>query len=503
RADPARAKPARIDRRLLLAGGGLALAGGGFLAWQRLGGDAASSTQANSVAVLPFRNLSGDKERDYFAEGLTEELRSTLSVNRQLLVSGSGSARGFGAADIDVRQVATALGVNNLLTGSVRQSDARVRISARLVDGVTGFERWSQTFDRAVADVLAVQAEIASTVADALISTLAKDPRWRAQRPGGTRDASAFDAYLQGGRLYSLGQTETDRQALAAFDKAIAIDPAYAAAHAARANTLVAIANQDPDVAHGQQLRRTALASARQAIRLAPDMGEAHATLGFLLMSQLDMAGARLSYQRAFDFGFGDASILAACAEFFTNLGDFDRARAALRRAKDLDPLNAGVFRLAGTLAFATRDYDTARAELKTVETLRPGRPIVQRMLGDMALISGDVAAAHRHYLAEPSKLSRLRGLAITEAQLNGAAAGEAQMAKLVAEYGDGGLYQQGEVLAQWGRIEEALTTLEKALQLRDAGLALASYDPLLDPLRKQPRFLAILTSIGITPKAA
>ena len=172
------------NRRNLLIGAA-ALAGAGTLAgwgWLRT---TAEPAVANSVAVLPFRNLSGQSDKDYFAEGLAEELRTTLSLNRQLLVSGAASVGGF-RADVDTRQIARTLGVSNLLMGSVRQTDDRVRITARLVDGVTGFERWSQVFDRAMADVLAIQVEIATTVADALISTLAKDDA----RPS-TRSAAA------------------------------------------------------------------------------------------------------------------------------------------------------------------------------------------------------------------------------------------------------------------------------------------------------------------------
>lgn len=501
RPPPLPAPRSGVDRRLLLAGGSAVLAAGGaVLAWRQFGAETPAMA-ANSVAVLPFRNLSGDPDRDYFAEGLTEELRSTLSFNRQLLVSGAGSAGSFGSAAPDARQIAGALGVANLLIGSVRQAGERVRIAARVVDGVNGFERWSRSFDRQLADVLTVQSEIASAVADALISTLAKDPRWRAQRPGGTSNAGAFEAYLQGGKLYSLGQTASDRQALAADDQAIALDPGYAAAHAARAQTLAAIANQEPSVKRADSLRSAAMASARKAIALAPDMAKAHSTLGFLHMTQLDVAAAQPAYEHAQELGFGDAPLLAACAEFFANTGAFAKAEAALARAKQIDPLNAGLDYQVTNAAFQARDYARAKAAAEALLAVQPRRPILHRTLGDIALVAGDVAEAHRHYLAEPSRLSQLRGLAITEARLSGAAAGEAQMARLVAEYGDGGLYQQGEVLAQWGRIDTALATLEKAHVLRDAGMIFALNDPLLDPLRKAPRFAALLTRIGFPPK--
>ena len=490
--------PASTNRRNLLIGGAALAAAGGVAGWRWLRPDAIVEA-ANSVAVLPFRNLSGNPDKDYFAEGLAEELRVTLSLNRQLLVSGAASAGGFRAVDADARQIARALGVSNLLMGSVRQTAGQVRIAARLIDGRTGFERWSQAFDRTMADVLAVQAEIATTVADALISTMAKDDDWQAQRPGSTRDAAAFDAFAKGLALYQMGTgVETDVQALTAFDTAIARDPKYAAAFAARARTLAAIANQESSIARGNKLRGDALASARKAIALAPDLAEGHAALGFLFMGQLDIASARPAYQRSFELGLGNASILSAFAEYSTHIGEFANSAAAIGRAKRLDPLNPSVFRNAGLLAIATRDYAAARTPLETALALNPRAGIVHRMLGDIALVSGDAAAARRHFAAEPSRLSKLRGLAIADARLSGPAAGEAQMALLIKEFGEGGLYQQVEVLAQWGRIAPALDALERALELRDSGLILAGNDPLLDPLRRQPRFQAVLARLGL-----
>jgi TolB-like protein/Tfp pilus assembly protein PilF len=488
-----------LNRRALLIGGGvLAAAAAGVAAWRLLPAETPDSA-AQSIAVLPFRSLSENSDKDYFAEGLAEELRTTLSLNNQLLVSGAASVGNFRTAEADPRQIAHTLGVANLLMGTVRQTADQVRITARLVDGTTGLERWTQAFDRAVADVLAVQAEIAATVADALISTLAKDEGWKAQRPGGTSNAAAFDAFVKGNALYQLGASrETDNQALAAYDQAIARDSRYAAAHAARARTLAAIANTETSVARANRLRSDALASARKAIALAPEMPDAHAALGFLLMGQLDIRSAEPAYRRSFERGLGNASILSAFAEFCGNIGDFTAANAAIRRAERLDPLNPSVFRNAGMIAFAARDYAAARAQLETALSLNPRQGIVHRVLGDIAWVTGDPAAARAHYAAEPSRLSKLRGLAIADARLSGQAAGDAQMARLVQEYGEGGLYQQVQVLAQWGRIAPALDALERALAVRDSGLVLAVHDPLLDPLRAEPRFQAVLAQLGL-----
>lgn len=501
---PAPRRP-QVNRRLLLAGGGaVLLAAAGLAGWQFRGGgdDAERAVTPGSIAVLPFRNLSGDPGQTYLAEGLAEELRTTLSLNRQLRVSGQTSSAGFRDADGDLRSVASTLGVAHVLTGSMRRAGNVVRVSARLVDGATGFETWTQSFERGADDLLAVEAEIATKVTDALIAMLGSDPDWRARRPGGTSNAAAFDAYLKGQSLYqSAAGASSDQQALAAFDAAIAADPAYAAAHAARARVLMFIANSQADgPARNSDL---ALAAARRAINLAPDMPEGHAALGFILMSRLDLAAARAPHMRSMELGFGNAAILAGYAEYAANMGEFAAARGAMERALGLDPLNAAMFRSAAIVEYAAHDWPAAAKQLRTALSLNSGIGSAHRMLGDIALIGGDVAGAAAAYRQEPSKLGRLRSLAIAEARLSGPAAGEARLAEMVAAFGNNSLYQQAQVLAQWGRRDAALAMLERALANGDAGLALAGHDPMLDPIRQDGRFAAILARLGWAPSRA
>ena len=487
-----------INRRWLIGGGAGVAAAAALAGWVLL---RPGQLAAGSIAVLPFRNMSGQASDDYFAEGLAEELRTTLALNRQLLVSGAASAGGFRGSEVDPRQIARKLGVSSLLMGTVRPAGGRVRIAIRLIDGTTGLERWSQSFDRSVSDVLAVQAEIATKVADALLSSLARDDGWQARRPGATTNSTAFDHYLKGQALYqSAASDESDRAALAQYDAAIAADPDYAAAHAARARCLVTIANNGNQAAAAARQRASALVSARRAIKLAPTMAEGHAALGYLMSSQLDLAAAREPYARALELGLGNAPILASCAEFAAQTSDFAAARTAVSRAALLDPLNPLVFRSRGLVEYCARAWAEARTAFTAALRLQPDMNTVQSLLGDIALVEGDAAAAARHYAQEQGEVSRLRSLAIIDGRLKGRAAGEVHLARLISQFGDAVHFQRAEVLAQWGDTAAALASLEAALALRDAGLLLAAHDPMLDPLRAEARFQAVIRQIGAAP---
>ncbi|MBF9149544.1 TIR domain-containing protein [Novosphingobium jiangmenense] len=497
-ARPSRRK-AGISRRTALGAGAAVVVGGGLAAWA--GGLIGGGAGANSVAVLPFRNLSGDPEQDVFAEGLSEELRSTLGLNPQLEVSAQASSSSVGSAPgANPVEIASRLNVASILQGSFRRAGEQIRVTAQLVDGKTGFEKWSQVFDRTQADLLGVQRDIATTVADALVSAISRDEDWHSERPGGTRNAEAFSSYLKGQSLYqSASGEESDRAALAAFERALALDPAYGLAMAAQARTLIVIANSYLSGPALADFRNASIAAARRATELAPAMPEGHAALGFVLAAQLQMANAREPFQRAAELGFGLAGILSAAAEFAANMGDFEAARRMTERSKRLDPVNPSVFRGAAIMEFAAGNYAKATDLAHYTLSLNPKAGNAHRLLGDIALLKGDNATALAEFRLETAKLSRLRGLAIAERAVSGQAAGDARMAELLREYGDNALYQQAQILAQWGRVAPALDAMEKALALRDSGLMLARNDPMLNPLRKEPRFAAVLSSVGFS----
>jgi TolB-like protein/tetratricopeptide (TPR) repeat protein len=493
-------------RRRLLLGGLVAapLVGAGVFVWQRFGGGA-SATTGNSVAVLPFENLSGDAAQAYFSDGLSEEVRSTLARNHALQVMAKSSSSRFRRREQEVTDIADELGVAYLLDGSVRRDGDRVRVSAQLIDGRTGFDRWSETFDRQLTDVFAVQSEIALVVAEKLSAFVAgaAPARDALSAIGGTTDATALDAYLRGRALYDLSVDEaSDRAALALFDRALAADAGFAAAHAARARSLTAIANQYGDTAENATLYVEAVTAAERAIALAPALAEAHSTLGFTrFQGQLDARGARTPFERSIEIGAGEATVLARFAQYAARCGRFDDARRALSPALVRDPLNPLIHRAAGGIAYAARRFDDSLAPLRKALTMNPKLSRAHAAIGDALLNLGDVDGALAAYAQEPAAEMRTAGLAVAQtraARRDDAAASRAALWAM----GDRVLYQIAQVQAEAGEINDALASLERARTLGDGGLVYARNDPFLDPLRREPRFASLLDTLGFDAPA-
>jgi tetratricopeptide (TPR) repeat protein len=389
-----------------------------------------------------------------------------------------------------------------LLDGSVRRAGDTVRVAADLIDGATGFSRWSRTFERRIDDVFAVQREIADAVADALAAEVegpAAGSAGEREASGGTDDVAAFDAYLRGRALYDLSADEaTERAALAQFEAAIAIDPDYAAAHAARARSLTAIANQYGAPGANRALYDAAVAAAGRAIALAPRLAEAHSTLGFVLFQgRLDARAAREPFERSAELGAGEATVQARWAQYCARVGRDTEAVAAMQRALHRDGLNPLIHRAAGQVEYAARRWQASLEPLRKALSMNPRMSRAQAAIGDALLQLGDLDGAQAAYAAEPMADFRLTGLAVLAHRRGDAAGADAAFGEMVAQLGDRVLYQQAQVLAQRGQADAALAALERAREGGDSGLVYARNDPLLDPLRDTPRLRALLDGIG------
>lgn len=506
RATP-RASGTNRARRKLLVGGiaaAVAAAAGGGIAWRRGVFAGKSTATGNSVAVLPFENLSGDPQQVYFSDGLSEEVRATLARDARLRVMAQASTSQFRGQEADAVSIAARLGVAFLLDGSVRRSGDTLRIAADLIDGATGFSRWAQSFDRSNADVFAVQEEIAGAVAAALAAQVGAAPGPGPVAIGGTRNPAAFDAFLRGRALYDLSaDEESERAALAQFELAIATDPGYAAAHAARARALTTLANQYGAVEQHAAMHDQAIAAARRAIELAPELGEAHSTLGFILFQgRLDARAAREPFERSATLGAGESTVMARFAQYCARMGRDPEAVSAMQRALALDPLNPLIHRAVGSIEYAARRYEASIPALRRALDMNPRMSRAHASLGDALLNLGRIGEARAEYLLEPSADFRLAGLAIAEQRAGDPAKARSTLDEMVATQGDRVLYQQAQVLAQFGEIEAALSRLEQARGLGDAGLIYARNDPFLDPLRGDPRMQRLLADIGFEPPA-
>lgn len=486
------------SRRQLIAGagaGGLVVGGGAFLASRTgLGSDPAPSVRA--IAVLPFKNLSGDPAQDYFAAGLTEEVRAALAANEGLRVAAATSSAAARESEADATAIARDLGVAYLLDGSVQRSNDTVRIATSLTDGKTGFTSWSQSIDRKLSDIFAVQTEIARMVSAALHVRIATN----APTLGGTRNVAAYENFLRGRGLFNLAKDEpTDRAALAYLDLAVAADPGFALAHAARSRALAAIAIEYAPAAQLQPLYDAAIAAARRALAIAPELAEANLALAFVLFAgKLDVPAARPYYEKAYARGRGNADIILLYALYCSRAGRAEAARSAINRAIALDPLNPRTFRAAGSIAYAARRYAEALPPLRRALALNPLISNAPSLIGNCLLQLGRLAEAKKAYAAEPHALFRYTGLAIVEHRLGNRAAAERELAAMRADLGDSALYQQAEVLAQWGRLDEALAALERAHRIGDSGMIYLATDPLLDPLRSLPKFARLIKAMRL-----
>jgi TolB-like protein/tetratricopeptide (TPR) repeat protein len=447
----------------------------------------------HSIAVLPFVNLSGDKEQEYFSDGLTEELLNSLAEINELQVAARTSAFSFKGKDNDIGVIARKLNVGAVLEGSVRRSAHTIRITAQLINAVTGFHLWSKAYDRDLGDVLKLQTEIATSVAGALKVTLLGDVAAKVEL-GGTRNPAAFDAYLRGAKAVSSRHEAKDiPAAIAAYTEAIRLDPHYALAFTGRSMALSDYAAEAATQAAAREGYDKAQADARQALKLAPDLAQTHLALAAVSeVGNLDFTQASEAYERALALAPGNAQILRDSGEFAAFMGHFDAAVAAARRAVVLDPLARGSHFILGRALYVARRYEETVAAFAEVISLDPDYTSTYAWRGLAYYGLGDLERARASCETKPDSWQSQWCLAVVYDKLGRHADAEAELAKLKAAMGEGSAYQYATIYAQWGNRAKALEWLETALRLRDPGLEYLKTDPLLDPLRQEPRFQAI-----------
>lgn len=500
---PLPAERSGLSRRTLVLGGlGVGVAGAALGAWQFGLLPGSKSDTAVAMAVLGFANLTEDEDQAWFTSGLSSELRQKLARNPLLRVSAPTSSTL--QTDEDDFSIGRALGVPNILRGSVQRAGDIVRISAELVAVEDGMVRWGETYDRKLEDVFAVQTEIASTVALRLVAQIASESEAARsiadqEGVGGTKDLQAYEAFLRGSALADASAGyETDRSALEQFETAIRIDPAFAKAHAMRAQMLAAVANATDDSADWARLYDASIKAAERAIELAPTLPKGHYSLGFSLNNgRLDPKAARPHYTRALELTPGDADVQRAVGLFYAYNGEGAEALRLIETALKLDPINPRAFRTAGFVALMAGGFATASDHGEKALSFGANLSSANYIVGVSQYMLGDLAKSEVAFAQEPVPLFGQVGLAIVRHRLGRQAEAKAVFDEMVAEYGDAGLYQQVQVLAQWGEKARAIELLAQATELKDPGLLFAPSDPLIDPLRDMPEFDRIIAPLA------
>ncbi len=504
---PARPTPPPAGRNRALLAGSLATATvlvlGGAAWWYYQGTQpkpvvAASTLFApppHSVAVLAFLNLSGDPAEEYFSDGLSEELLNTLVRIDTLQVAARTSSFSFKGTQVDIPTVGRKLNVGAVLEGSVRKFGDKVRVTAQLIDAVTGYHLWSENFDREFKDVIALQSEIAVAVANALAVKLL-EPGKQIRMPGGTENPRALDAFLRGRAGERIQDVKNLRIALAALDEAVALDPNFANALAFRGDVMAQLALSQPgDPVEVRRQTEEALRIAKRAAAMAPDSGFVYRYLARVLQNTTsDYAAIDAALRRALQLDPGKAEALLSYSNFAVLMGRAD-ALPAIERARELDPLSHSVLANLGMAQFYVGKHADARASLLAAKK-GWNNQVTLDWLALNELADGKPAAALPYCERDLTNWSNQLCLAIAYHQLGRKAEAQAMLRKVQDEIGDAAAFQYAEIYSQWNEPDEAIRWLEKAVELKDPGLIAVKVDPLLSPLHDSDRFKSIVAGM-------
>jgi TolB-like protein/Flp pilus assembly protein TadD len=452
---------------------------------------AAFNPPPHSIAVLPFVNISGDKEQEYFSDGLTEELLNSLARINELQIAARTSSFYFKGEHADLSTIAHRLNVASVLEGSVRRTGNTIRITAQLNNGVTGFQLWSQTYDRDLSNVLRLQTEIANAVTNALKVTMLGDVAAEIE-VGGTRNPAAFDAYLRASKAFNDEQNGKDlHAAISEYSEAIHRDPDFALAYSRRSLATASFARNYADKRTLAEYLNKAQADARKAIALAPNLADGHVALAKFLAESLEFIPATREYERALALAPGNASVLRDYGVNAVLMGRTEAGLAATHRSVVLDPLNSRSHSDLGYALIIAGRYRDAVAALRDAQTLDPHDGYINAFLGFAYYSLGDYQSALTPCQLA-NEVNKAICLALVYDKIGRHADAEAILAKRRAECGDDCALNYALIYLVWGDTARALDWLETMMRLRDPYLIYVKAVRLFDPLRNEPRFQAI-----------
>jgi TolB-like protein/Tfp pilus assembly protein PilF len=455
-----------------------------------------SAPMLPSVAVLPFADLSPQKDQEYFSDGLAEEILDALAHVEGLHVSARTSSFNFKGKNEDLAVIAAKLHVGSVLEGSVRKEGNRVRITAQLINAADGYHLWSQKFERDLTGVFAVQDEIARSVADALkVKLLPRQGIVRKEH--GTTNPEVYTHFLLG-QQFARGSKWN--RAMEAFETALASDPNYAPAWAGLALTRFRKgAPANSSLATRLEIYSRALAEAEKGIALDPSLPEAyHARAEIRRLYKWDWAGAQADYERGLTLNPGHAGLLYNYAHLLASLGRHDEAIAAKRKASELDPLNATIWRGLAWMYWNGGKLDVADELMNRAHEIAPDSEFPWLRAG-IRLLGGKASAALEWYSRESHEDLRLMGTAMAQHDMGRVAESQQALDDLVAKFRHSEPYEIADVYAWRGEADRAFDWLDRAYAERDTSLAwYVKDDPYLNKIRGDPRHGALLKKMNL-----
>lgn len=454
-----------------------------------------------SVAVVPFLNLSGDPENEYFADGITEDVIAQLSRIRALKVISRTSVMPFKARGESLRSIGVKLGARAVLDGSVRRAGDRVRIVAELVDVTTDEHLWAETYDRELTDIFAIQTDVALHIASALRAELSSDERTRIGREP-TRSMASYQLYLKGRHWFIRFTPSALGRAIEYFQRAIAADRSFALAHATLAMAYAELG--EGGELEAEVAQRLATAAAEEALRLDPGLGEAHCAMAHIrAIWEFDWGAAEAEFRRAIELCPSSADAYGVYGRMCAALGRFDEALALQKRAQELDPL-AHRTDVATTLLRAGR-WEEAEAEAARAVEFDPDHDRGHATLGWALFNQGrtaeglaeleravELAPASAQWLAQLGEARALAGQTEGAREILGTLERRAQTGFVAS-------YNLAYVHTGLGDHERALDLLERAMAERTGALYGLKGSFLLAPLRGHPRFRALLARMNLS----
>jgi serine/threonine protein kinase/tetratricopeptide (TPR) repeat protein len=451
-----------------------------------------NNEEVKTIAVLPFSDMSPNRDQEYFSDGLSEEVLNVLAKNPKLRVTSRTSAFSFKGTNTDIKTIASKLNVKHILEGSVRKSGNALRITAQLIDVETDAHLWSDTYDGTMDNVFAVQDTISRSVAEALnIALLGKEDVRKNSSP------EAYNAYLLGNHFFDLRGRENLEKSIGYYKYALSIDSNYA--HAWERLAAVHSTQADNGYVAVDEGYRQARQEAERALGLDPNLADAHVRMGWIQLSyDWNWSGADESYRRALELDPGNAGVISAAASLSRTRGRSEEAILLLYRAVELDPVRPIGYNNLGVQTYSAGLLDESLAAFRKVLELNPEYPGAHMNIGRVYLEKRKPDSALAEMMAEPQSAWQMCGLALVYFARGNKEEASNVLAQFIKEYENDAAYQIAEIYAYWGDVDKSFEWLERAYKQRDGGLSEMKADPLLRNIEKDPRYAAFMRKMKL-----